>query len=71
MLSHADEIWDLLKRNATIYVCGNAHTLAPGVRGALVEIAADKAGLSDEDARTWLAGLRSDRRYLEDIWGSN
>ncbi len=71
MLAHADEIWDLVQRNATIYVCGNAHTLAPGVRAALVEIAADKAGLSDEDARTWLAGLRSDRRYLEDIWGSN
>lgn len=33
MLAHQDEIWDLIQKNASIYVCGNARTLAPGVRG--------------------------------------
>ena len=34
MLAHQDEIWDLIEKNASIYVCGNARTLAPGVRAA-------------------------------------
>ncbi len=71
MLAHADEIWDLVQRKATIFVCGNAHTLAPGVRAALLEIVHGKTGLTPGDAGSWLINLRGERRYLEDIWGSN
>ena len=42
MLAHQDEIWDLIENNASIYVCGNARTLAPGVRAALTQISASK-----------------------------
>ncbi len=71
MLAHADDIWDLVQRGATIYVCGNAHTLAPGVRAALTQIATDKTGGTADEAAAWLADLRAEHRYLEDIWGSN
>ena len=42
MLAHQDEVWDLIERGARIFVCGNARTLAPGVRAALQQIYADK-----------------------------
>ncbi len=71
MLARADEIWSLIDDGAQIYVCGNARTLAPGVRAALTRIASDKKGLSGADADDWLTGMRREHRYLEDIWGAN
>jgi len=70
MLAHADEIWSLLEAGGVVYVCGNARTLAPGVRAALTQIAADKLGLGGAAAEDWLTDLRRRHRYLEDIWGA-
>ncbi|MFC5139041.1 hypothetical protein ACFPK1_12435 [Actinomycetospora rhizophila] len=65
----ADEVWSLLQQDAAIYVCGNASTMAPGVRAALGAVFRAKTGAGEADADAWLAGLRSSGRYLEDIWG--
>ena len=54
--------------NAKIYVCGNANTMAPGVRTALIQVFRMNTGVST-DGNNWLAGLRADGRFLEDIWG--
>ena len=35
MLDCADEVWDLLQQDAVVLVCGNASTIAPGVRASL------------------------------------
>ena len=64
-----DEVWDLIEGGAVIYVCGNASTMAPGVRAALMDIYRAKTNGSGSSADEWLAGLREDDRYLEDIWG--
>ena len=64
-----DQVWDLIEAGAVIYVCGNANTMAPGVRAALMDIYRAKTNGSDATAEEWLAGLRDDDRYLEDIWG--
>jgi len=71
LLAHQDETWDLIDKGAQIFVCGNARTLAPGVRATLQDIYARKTGASADEAESWLAGLRRDHRYLEDIWGAN
>ena len=71
MLAHQDECWDLIDRGGQIFVCGNARTLAPGVRSALQQIYAVKTGSTAAGAEEWLAGLRREHRYLEDIWGAN
>ena len=55
-------------QRANIYVCGNANTMAPGVRTALIQVFRMNSGTST-DGNTWLAGLRADGRFLEDIWG--
>ena len=64
-----DHVWDLIEAGAVIYVCGNANTMAPGVRAALMEIHRAKTDGSGSTGEEWLAGLREDDRYLEDIWG--
>ncbi|HKN43768.1 MAG TPA: flavodoxin domain-containing protein, partial [Propionibacteriaceae bacterium] len=64
-----DEVWDLIEGGAVIYVCGNANTMAPGVRAALMDIYRAKANGSGSSADEWLAVLREADRYLEDIWG--
>jgi cytochrome P450/NADPH-cytochrome P450 reductase len=64
-----DHIWDLIEAGAVIYVCGNANTMAPGVRAALMDIYRAKTDGSGSAGEEWLAGLREDDRYLEDIWG--
>ena len=64
-----DHVWDLLAAGAAIYVCGNASTMAPGVRAALMDMYRAKTGGSQEAAEDWLAELRTSDRYLEDIWG--
>jgi cytochrome P450 / NADPH-cytochrome P450 reductase len=64
-----DHVWDLLAAGAVIYICGNAHTMAPGVRAALTKIHQNKTGGSAEAAQQWLADLKASDRLLEDIWG--
>jgi cytochrome P450 / NADPH-cytochrome P450 reductase len=69
MLACADQVWELLQREAAVFVCGNAATMAPGVRAAMVQIFRDRTGTGESDGQAWLAGLRSADRFLEDIWG--
>jgi cytochrome P450 / NADPH-cytochrome P450 reductase len=64
-----DKVWDLIEDGAAIFVCGNANTMAPGVRAALMDIYRAKSNGSDATADEWLQGLRDADRYLEDIWG--
>jgi cytochrome P450/NADPH-cytochrome P450 reductase len=69
IVQRADEVWDLIdNQNANIYVCGNANTMAPGVRTALIQVFRMNSDTS-KDGNNWLAGLRADGRFLEDIWG--
>ena len=72
MLAHQDEIWDLIERGAQIYVCGNARTLAPGVRAALQQIYAAQGGRHGRRGRdSGSPTCDGSIRYLEDIWGAN
>jgi cytochrome P450 / NADPH-cytochrome P450 reductase len=85
IIDRADDVWDLIaNKNANIYVCGNANTMAPGVRTALIQVfrmnSSPELGASasreqlekspaSTDGNNWLAGLRAEGRFLEDIWG--
>jgi cytochrome P450/NADPH-cytochrome P450 reductase len=69
LAAQQDEVWHLIEHGAAIFVCGNANTIAPGVRAALAEIYRARTGGSSEQAQAWLADLRAADRFLEDIWG--
>ncbi len=64
-----DKVWDLIAAGAVIFVCGNANTMAPGVRAALMEVYQRQNQWVRSSADEWLQGLRDSDRYLEDIWG--
>jgi cytochrome P450 / NADPH-cytochrome P450 reductase len=34
----ADEVWEAMQKDAVVLVCGNASTMAPGVRDALISV---------------------------------
>ena len=65
----ADQVWQAMQRDAVVLVCGNASTMAPGVRAALITVFRAKTSAGQADGQAWLAGLRTSNRYLEDIWG--
>jgi cytochrome P450/NADPH-cytochrome P450 reductase len=67
VLDRADEVWTLLQRDAVVLVCGNAATIAPGVRRSLTHIYRERSAAADAEA--WLADLRTTGRFVEDIWG--
>ncbi len=70
LVARQDEVWKLIQQGACIFVCGSATTMAPGVRAALCDVFRTQTGRSGEDAAAWLAGLRAENRFLEDIWGA-
>jgi cytochrome P450/NADPH-cytochrome P450 reductase len=66
-----DDIWNLIEEGAVIYLCGDASRMAPDVEKAFVALYQDKAGVSEQDAQTWMVGLKSSQRYLVDVWPRN
>src|SRR6185437_6077048 len=47
LLDCAGEVWGLLQHDAAVFVCGNAATMAPGVRSALMTIFRDKTSAGE------------------------
>ena len=68
-MDSAEQLWDMLQHDAAVFVCGNASTIAAGIRSALTRIFCDKTGAGEADARAWLTGLRTGDRFVEDVWG--
>jgi cytochrome P450 / NADPH-cytochrome P450 reductase len=69
--ANGDAVWDLLQKEAPVFVCGDASRMAPDVKQAFVDLFCKRTGASPADGKVWLAGLVSSHRYLEDIWASS
>uniref|UniRef100_A0AAX7SWZ5 Methionine synthase reductase n=1 Tax=Astatotilapia calliptera TaxID=8154 RepID=A0AAX7SWZ5_ASTCA len=70
LLLNSQHITDvLLKQNGYLYVCGDAKNMAKDVNETLVEIIKMELQVDQLDAMKRLAGLREEKRYLQDIWG--
>ncbi|KAJ7875532.1 cytochrome P450 [Mycena olivaceomarginata] len=61
------KVWRDLSNNGHVYVCGSAARVGAGVRHSLMRIAEQIGGVADPEL--WLAGLRKEGRYSEDIFG--
>jgi cytochrome P450/NADPH-cytochrome P450 reductase len=68
---NGDAVWELLQKEASVFVCGEASRMAPEVKQAFVDLFCKHTGASAADGKAWLAGLVASRRYLEDIWASS
>ncbi|HWU65350.1 MAG TPA: cytochrome P450 [Ensifer sp.] len=71
MLAEATELWALIDQGAQIRVCGDATRLGAGVDAALLEIyrrCSEDAQDAQDAAQLWLERLRSEGRYVSDVW---
>jgi len=63
----SQELWDMIDKGATVYICGDAKRMSPGVKAAFVDVAI-KHGMSHTKAENWMGSMMNDNRYLEDVY---
>lgn len=68
MLENGAEIFQWLESGAFIFVCGDAKHMAKDVEQALLDIIKVYGNRSDEEARLYLKQLRTEKRYLRDVY---
>ena len=62
------QVHNLLKNGAVVYVCGDGARMEPDVKEALAEIYAEYGIMDIEAARTKVAALAANGRYVLDVW---
>ena len=68
MMENAGEIWSWIQEGGYFYVCGDAKRMAKDVDTALHKIAATAGQLSTEQAVDYVKQLKSEKRYLRDVY---
>ncbi len=68
MREQGAELWSWMLRGAHIYVCGDAARMAADVDRALAAIARTHGGMSEAEARAFLAALGEAGRYQKDVY---
>lgn len=64
----ARDVYAWIQDGAHVYVCGDATHMARDVHQALIDIAVQEGGQSEEQAREWLADLAAQGRYARDVY---
>jgi sulfite reductase (NADPH) flavoprotein alpha-component len=67
---HGAEIWEWFERGAYFYICGDKQYMAKDVHRALIQIAIDHGGMSEDDATHFIEQtmMREQKRYLRDVY---
>jgi sulfite reductase (NADPH) flavoprotein alpha-component len=68
MLENAAEFWSWLEAGAHFYVCGDASRMAKDVDATLHRIIEMAGGKSAEEAKAYVAKLKSEKRYQRDVY---
>jgi len=68
MLEQAGDLWKWLEEGGHFYVCGDASRMAKDVDEALHKVVEKAGGKSSEEARAYVANLRSEKRYQRDVY---
>ena len=68
MLENAAEMWAWLEAGAHFYVCGDAARMAKDVDAALHRIVETVGGKSADEAKAYIAKLKSEKRYQRDVY---
>jgi sulfite reductase (NADPH) flavoprotein alpha-component len=68
MLENAVELWSWLEAGAHFYVCGDASRMAKDVDAALHRIIETAGGKSADEAKAYVAKLKSEKRYQRDVY---
>ena len=71
LMEQAENIYNnYLKKNATIYICGDATYMAKDVHTCFKKILMQFEGVEEERAEEMLTEMRKVHRYQEDVWHS-
>lgn len=68
MRENATELWSWLEAGAHFYVCGDASRMAKDVDAALHAIVETAGGKSAEEAKAYVAKLKTEKRYQRDVY---
>jgi sulfite reductase (NADPH) flavoprotein alpha-component len=68
MMQNATELWSWLEAGAHFYVCGDASRMAKDVDASLHKIVEAVGGKSQDEAKAYVAKLKSDKRYQRDVY---
>jgi sulfite reductase (NADPH) flavoprotein alpha-component len=68
MIENAAELWAWLEAGAHFYVCGDASRMAKDVDAALHKVIETAGGKSADEAKSYVARLKSDKRYQRDVY---
>jgi sulfite reductase (NADPH) flavoprotein alpha-component len=68
MYENARDLWAWLQDGAYFYVCGDAHRMAKDVEHSLQNIVQKQGNMSEEAARAYVKALRTQKRYLADVY---
>ncbi|MGJ8652991.1 MAG: assimilatory sulfite reductase (NADPH) flavoprotein subunit [Opitutaceae bacterium] len=68
MRENAKELYAWIQEGASFYVCGDASRMATDVDVALHDIIETEGGMSKEDAAAFVKQLKTDKRYLRDVY---
>jgi cytochrome P450/NADPH-cytochrome P450 reductase len=62
-------VYQLIKRGAYVFVCGDGVRMAPAVRETLVRIHQEANGSDVAESERWLGALEREGRYVADLFG--
>ncbi len=68
MRENAAELWKWLEEGGYFFVCGDASRMAADVDKALVDIIVQEGGMSNEDAKAYVANMTKNQRYVRDVY---
>ncbi|HBX88705.1 MAG TPA: hypothetical protein DEG09_08845 [Marinilabiliaceae bacterium] len=68
MKAHSKELYQWIAEGAHFYVCGDMKKMAPDVKSAFLEILQSEGNMSQQESVDYLARLRKEKRYQEDIY---
>lgn len=68
MRENSKELFKWIEEGSYIYVCGDAQHMAKDVEATLLQIIQSEGNLSEQDAKQYLKKLRTEKRYLKDVY---
>eukprot|EP01059_Diplonema_ambulator_P006407 TRINITY_DN16122_c0_g1_i1.p1 TRINITY_DN16122_c0_g1~~TRINITY_DN16122_c0_g1_i1.p1 ORF type:complete len:411 (+),score=126.05 TRINITY_DN16122_c0_g1_i1:31-1233(+) len=69
LLAQGKDIWQWINdKKSSIFICGDAKSMAPGVEKALLDIFKQHGGMSPEQAASYLKDLEKTHRFHKDVY---
>ena len=64
-------VWDLIEKDAIIYVCGDGSAMEPDVKRAITTLYAEAKDADFSEAEAWMDQFAKSGRYVLDVWAGN